>query len=178
MLKVLAIVALVIVVLVAGVIGLAMTRPDSFTVKRSIAIKAPPDKVFPLLEDFHRWAVWSPWEKKDPAMQRTFGGATSGKGATYAWSGDKNVGQGSMEILEAMPSSKVVIKLDFYKPFEAHNMAEFTLTPTAEGTNVLWSMYGPSPLIAKVMGLFMDMDKMVGPDFEAGLAAMKAAAEK
>lgn len=178
MLKILAIVVLVIVVLVAGLLAFAMTRPDSFTVKRSIVIKAPADRIFPLLDDFHRWAVWSPWEKKDPAMKRTFGGAEAGKGATYGWAGDKNVGQGSMEIVEATPPGKLVIKLDFLKPFEARNMAEFTLTPAADGTTVLWSMYGPNPLITKVMGLFIDMDKMIGRDFEAGLAAMKVAAEK
>jgi hypothetical protein len=178
MLKILAIIVVVVLVVVAGVLIYATTRPDSFRVQRSASIKAPPQKIFPLINDLKAWAGWSPYEKKDPAMQRSFGPITAGKGATYEWAGDKNVGQGRMEILEAQPSNKVLIKLDFIKPFEAHNMAEFTLEPKGDTTLATWAIYGPSAYITKVMGLFFNMDTMIGKDFEAGLADLKAAAEK
>ena len=178
MLKILAVIVVVVLVVIAGVLIYASTRPDSFRVQRSASIKAPPQKIFPLIDDLKAWAGWSPYEKKDPAMKRSFGPITAGKGATYEWAGDKNVGQGRMEILEAQPSSKVLIKLDFIKPFEAHNMAEFTLEPKGDTTQVTWAIYGPSAYITKVMGLFFNMDTMIGKDFEAGLADLKAAAEK
>jgi carbon monoxide dehydrogenase subunit G len=178
MLKILAVIVVVVLVVIAGVLIYASTRPDSFRVQRSASIKAPPQKIFPLIDDLKAWAGWSPYEKKDPAMKRSFGPITAGKGATYEWAGDKNVGQGRMEILEAQPSSKVLIKLDFIKPFEAHNMAEFTLEPKGDTTQVTWAIFGPSAYITKVMGLFFNMDTMIGKDFEAGLADLKAAAEK
>ncbi len=166
------------IILVAITLILASTKPDTFRMERSINIKAPPEKIFPLIADFHQMNTWSAWEKVDPKMKRSFTGAESGKGAKYAWDGNKEIGQGSMEILEATPSSKVLIKLDFYKPFEAHNMAEFTLTPHGETTTVNHAMFGPSPFISKLMCLFFSMDKMVGPKFEEGLATLKAIAEK
>lgn len=175
MLKVIGIVA---VMLIAGVLIFAATRPDTFRVERSASIKAPPERVFALINDFERWDAWSPWEKKDPAMKRTFGAATSGKGATYAWDGNKDVGQGSMEIVESVPPSKVALRLDFVKPFEAHNTVEFRLSPMGGATNVTWAMQGPVPYFAKIIHVFIDMDKMVGKDFEAGLASLKANAEK
>ena len=183
MLKTLAVIAVVVAVVVAGVLIYAATKPDSFTVKRTASIKAPPDRIFALINDLHGWAAWSPYEKKDPDMKRTFGGANPGKGAIYEWDGNKNVGSGRMEITEATPPSsagarKIVIKLDFVKPFEGHNTAEFTMDPQGDNTNVTWAMYGPSPYMFKVMGLFMDMDKMIGNDFAAGLANLKAIAEK
>ncbi|MBK7665770.1 MAG: SRPBCC family protein [Sterolibacteriaceae bacterium] len=172
------IIGLIVALVIAGVLILAATRPDTFRVQRAATIQAPPQKVFEFINDFDRWRVWSPWEKKDPAMKRTFGAATSGKGATYAWEGNKDVGQGSMEIAESAPPSRVAIKLDFVKPFEAHNMVEFTLEPKDEATAVTWSMQGHTPYFAKIIHLFFDMDSMVGKDFEAGLASLKAAAEK
>lgn len=172
------IIVLIIVAIIAGVLILAATKPDTFSVQRAATIKAPPEKVFALISDFNQWPAWSPWEKKDPAMKRTFGAKTSGVGATYAWEGNKDVGQGGMEITEAVPSSKVALKLDFLKPFEAHNTVEFTLTAAGDGTNVTWAMQGPTPFIGKIMHVFINMDKMVGKDFEAGLANMKMAAEK
>jgi hypothetical protein len=178
MLKVLGYAVLVVLVVIAGVLVYASTRPDSFRVARSVDINAPADRIYPLIADFKRWASWSPYEKKDPAMKRSFGSVTAGKGATYAWDGDKNVGQGSMEILEASAPSKVVIKLDFVKPFEAHNTAEFALQPKGDATQVTWSIHGPSPFISKVVTMFMNMDTMIGKDFEAGLADLKALAEK
>jgi len=171
-------IALALVVLVAAVLLFATTRPDTFSVQRTATIKATPDKVFPLINDFHQWSVWSPWEKLDPAMQRTHGGPVAGKGANYAWVGNSKVGEGRMEILESAPSSKVSIKLDFIKPFEGHNIADFTLTPQGDSTQVTWVMNGPAPYITKLMGIFVSMDQMIGKDFEAGLANMKAAAEK
>ena len=168
----------VLLVVVAGFLAYASTRPDTLRVQRSATIKAPPDKIFPLITDLRRWSVWSPWEKKDPAMKRTFGGVDSGQGAVYAWQGNSDVGEGRMEIVEVTPPSKVAIQLDFIKPLEGHNVAEFTLTPKGEATDVTWLMYGPTPFIGKVLGIFMNMDAMIGNDFEAGLASLKAVAEK
>lgn len=166
-----------IVLLVIVVLAFAASRPDSFRVERQIVVNAPAERLFALIEDFHQWGLWSPWEKLDPQLKRTHSGPPKGVGATYAWEGNPNVGSGRMEILEAVPPSRVLIKLDFLKPFEAHNRAEFTLTPEGEGTRVLWAMTGAQPFPMKVMGLFMSMDSMVGKDFEKGLTAMKSAAE-
>jgi len=170
-------IAIVVVVAIAAILGYAMTMPDNFRVQRTTSIKAPPEKIFPLINDFHRWGSWSPWEKMDPEMKRTYSGAASGKGAAYAWQGNSKVGEGRMEIADTSPPSKVTIKLDFMKPFEAHNTAEFTLEPKGDSTNVTWAMYGPSEFITKVMGVFVSMDKMIGKDFETGLANLKTVAE-
>jgi uncharacterized protein YndB with AHSA1/START domain len=167
---------IVVVVLIAAILVYAATLPDDFRVQRTTSIKASPEKIFALINDLHRWDSWSPWEKMDPAMQRTFSGATAGKGAVYAWQGNSKVGEGRMEIADASPPSRVMIKLDFIKPIEGHNTAEFTLDPKADSTNVTWSMYGPSAYIAKVIGVFASMDKMIGKEFETGLANMKAVA--
>lgn len=175
MMRIIAVVALA---ALAGVLLLAATKPDSFRVQRSASIKAPPEKIFPLINDFSRWGAWSPYEKKDPAMQRRLGAATAGKGAVYAWAGDKNVGKGRMEIAESSPPSKVVLKLDFSAPFEAHNVVEFTMTPKGDATEVNWDTRGPTPYLAKILHVFFDMDRMVGSDFEAGLAGLKALAER
>lgn len=177
MLKTLGILAVIVVVVIAGVLIYATTRPETFRVERTVAMKAPPDKIYPLINDLKAWTAWSPYEKKDPAMKRTYGAVTAGKGATYAWEGDKNVGQGSMEIIESSPG-KVVIKLDFLKPFEAHNTGEFLLRPKGDVTDVTWAIYGPSPYMSKVIGTFVDFDKMIGKDFEQGLADLKAVVEK
>jgi uncharacterized protein YndB with AHSA1/START domain len=172
------IIGIIVAVLIAGVLIFATTKPDTFGVQRSASIKAPPEKVFALINDFKAWGAWSPWEKKDPAMKRTFGTTTAGKGATYAWDGNKDVGQGSMEITDAVPSSKIALKLDFIKPFEGHNTVDFTLEPKGDMTNVTWMMQGPAPYLSKLIQVFCDMDAMVGKDFEAGLTNLKAAAEK
>lgn len=171
-------VVVVVVALIAGVLIFAATKPDTFRVERAAGIKAPPEKVFALINDFKRWDAWSPWEKKDPAMKRTWGAVTSGKGAYYGWDGNGDVGQGSMEITESVPSSKVALKLDFVKPFAGHNTVAFTLAPQGDTTNVTWTMQGPAPFVTKVMQVFCNMDSMIGKDFEEGLANMKAAAEK
>jgi len=169
-------------ILIAGILGLAAMRPDTFRVERSIDINAPAETIFPLINDYKNWPQWSPYENIDPAMQRTFSGTPSGKGSIYEWSGNKNIGHGRMEIIDTTPPSKIVIKLDFFSPFEAHNIAEFAMRPqgnaTNLATNVTWSMHGPQPFMAKVMHMFFNMDKMVGGQFEQGLAGMKAVAEK
>jgi uncharacterized protein YndB with AHSA1/START domain len=162
---------------VAGILGYAAMRPGSFRVERSARIDAPPDRVFAVINDFHEWPSWSPWEEIDPAMNRTHSGPTNGKGAIYEWKGNKKVGEGRMEITESIPSQKVGIKLDFLKPFEAHNNVEISLAPSGKSTDVTWAMFGESPFLMKVMGLFMSMDKMVGKDFEKGLAKLKARVE-
>jgi len=129
------------VVVIVALLAFAATRPDTFSVVRATTIKAPPEKIYPLIADFHGWSAWSPWEKLDPAMKRTFEGPASGKGAIYAWEGDSKVGAGRMEITDATPASKVVIKLDFLKPIEGHNTTEFALAPAGDGTRVTWDMH-------------------------------------
>ena len=172
-----AIIGGVVAALVAGVLGVAATKPNSFRVQRSMKIDAPPEKIFALISDFHRWEAWSPWDKIDPALKRSYSGSGSGKGAVYSWEGNRQVGSGRMEITEVSSPSRVALKLDFYKPFEAHNITEFTLEPEGNSTNVTWAMHGPSIFVTKVMNVFISMDQMVGKDFEKGLAAMKKIAE-
>lgn len=171
------IILLVVVCLVAIILIYAATKPSSFSITRTIKINAPAEKIIAELIDFKRWKDWSPWEGKDPAMQRSFSGAQSGVGSVYEWDGNKDVGQGRMEILEVIPSQKVLIQLDFFKPFEAHNFAEFTLTQDSNGTLIVWEMRGPQNYMGKVVSVFMNIDKMVGADFEAGLAKLKAVSE-
>jgi hypothetical protein len=169
--------AIVVVVLALAVVGFAMTKPDSYRVQRTTNVKAPPEKIFPLINDFHSWGSWSPWEKLDPTMKRTHSGAESGKGAVYEWDGNRKIGKGRMEITDASPS-KITIKLDFLRPIEGHNIAEFTLEPQGDSTNVTWAMYGPAPFISKVIQVFFSMDSMVGKEFDTGLANLKSIAEK
>ncbi|HWZ41614.1 MAG TPA: SRPBCC family protein [Bradyrhizobium sp.] len=182
MFETLIIIAVVLAIIIAVILILAATKPDTFRVQRAAMVNAPADRVFPLISDFRQWLNWSPWEGRDPALKRSYSGAERGKGAVYAWDGNKNVGSGRMEILEASPPSnlpsKVVIKLDFLKPFEAHNTAEFTMLPQGGATNVIWVMHGPAPFMSKVMQVFMNMDRMIGKDFEAGLANLKTMTEK
>ncbi|MEO5844104.1 MAG: SRPBCC family protein [Caldimonas sp.] len=172
-------IGIVVAVLIAAVLAFAATRPDDFSVRRSIAIKAEPAKIYPLIVDFRHWPTWSPWEKLDPAMKRTLSGPPGRAGAIYEWDGSSKVGAGRMEVKDAVPPSKVLIQLDFLRPFEAHNVADFTLARRADmSTEVTWQMRGPAPFVSKLMGVFVDMDKMIGKDFETGLANLKAAAEK
>lgn len=178
MLKALAILGIVVVVAIVAVLIYASTRPDTFRVERSLAMKAPPEKIFPYLTELKRWQEWSPYEGRDPAMKRTYSGAESGKGAIYEWDGDKNVGKGRMEVLDATSPNRVVIKLDFIKPFEGHNTAELTVQPKDGQTVVTWAMYGPSPFMSKLIGTFMSFDDMIGRDFAAGLVKLKTIVEK
>lgn len=166
------------VAVIGALLVVATMQPDTFRVQREATIQAPPDKVFAFVNDFRQWPAWSPWEKLDPAMTRTLGGPPGGLGATYGWKGNKEVGQGRMEIIESAPPGKLTIKLDFLEPFEAHDTADFSFEARDGGTRVTWAMHGPSPFVSKVMGLFVSMDKMIGKDFETGLANLKAAAER
>ncbi len=156
----------------------AASRHDAFRIERSTNIQASPEKIFVLINDFKQWEEWSPWEKIDPVLKRTYSGPTSGVGAVYAWQGNKNVGQGRMEIIEASPFSKVTIKLDFIVPFAAHNTVEFTLVKKGDTTKLTQAMYGSRPYISKLMGLFFSMEKMVGGKYEEGLANLKNIAEQ
>ena len=168
---------IVILVLVAGLLLFAASKPDSFSVVRSINIHASEEQIFTKINNFSNWKSWSPWEKMDLDMQRTLSGPAEGLGAKYAWVGNDNVGQGSMEITESVPAKKVLIKLDFVKPFECHNIAEFNLAREGDSVKVTWEMRGPNLFIGKLMSIFTDMDKMVGKDFEAGLVNLKQIAE-
>jgi hypothetical protein len=182
MFEIIAIIAVILAIGIAVVLILAANKPDTFSVRRAAVVKAPPERIFPLISDFHQWAAWSPWENRDPAMNRSYSGSQSGKGAVYAWEGNKNVGSGRMEILDAASPSTVIIKLDFLKPFEAHNTAEFTMLPQGDAagpaTSINWVMHGPAPFMSKVMQVFMNMDSMIGKDFEIGLANLKRLTEK
>ena len=178
MFEIIAVIAVVIALAVAIILTLAMSKPNIFRVQRIATIKAPAETIFALINDFHLWASWSPWENRDLAMKRSFSGAESGKGAAYAWDGDKNVGSGRMEILDVSAPSKIVIKLDFFKPFEGHNTAEFTMLPQGDGTHVTWVMHGPANFMSRLIQVFMNLDNMIGRDFEAGLANLKRLTEK
>ena len=178
MVEIIAVIAIVLAIAIAIVLILAATKPGSFSVVRAISVRAQPELIFPLINDFHQWVSWSPYENKDPAMKRSYSGAASGKGAIYGWDGNNNVGSGRMEILEASIPSKILIKLDFFKPFEGHNTAEFTMLPQGDATNLNWVMRGPAPFISKLMQVFMNLDHMIGKDFEVGLANLKKLTEK
>lgn len=170
--------AIVTVVLLAALLAYSATLPDTLVVQRATSIKAPPEKVFALINDLHAWSAWSPYEQKDPAMKKIYSGAPSGKGAAFEWDGNSNVGKGRLEILDAPAPSKVAMRLHMLKPFEAKNTVEFTLDTKGNTTEVAWAMQGSMPYLSKVLSVFIDMDKMVGRDFEAGLANLKNLAEK
>jgi hypothetical protein len=168
-----------VVIAIIAVLAIAETKPGIFRVERTTSINAPPERIYALLDDFRDWSAWSPYERLDPEMKRTYSGPESGKGASYAWEGSGRVGAGRMEIAEAAPPSKVIIKLDVAKPVAAHNnYAEFRLDPKGDTTHVTWIMHGPTPYVARVMSVFFSMDAMVGKDFEAGLANLKSLAER
>ena len=172
------IIVAVVAALLGGLFGFAATKPNSFRIQRTTRINAPPQKIFPMINDFHHWTAWSPWEQLDPNLKRKYSGAASGPGAVYDWSGNGKAGTGRMEIKDVATGRKVVIQLDFIKPIKAQNTAEFTLSPQGATTEVTWAMYGPSRFMSKVISVFMNMDKLVGKDFEKGLAALKVEAEK
>ena len=178
MLKLLAAAGAVVAVPVVAVLAAASRKPDAFTIRRSLTIQAPPERLYALVEDFRAWAGWSPFERMDPGMTKTYGGEATGLGATYAWSGNNQAGSGHMTITAAEPARKLVIALTFTKPFQASNVATFSFEPAAAGTTVSWTMEGKRPLMGKVVGLFMDMDAMIGRQFDEGLAGMRAIAER
>lgn len=162
---------------VVGLLLYAAVRPDNFHIERTVIIKAPAEKLFPLIDNFKAWQAWTPYNK-DPEMKKTFSGKVSGVGARYEWEGNKEVGKGSVEINEAIPNKRVVIDLHMIKPFESHNRVEFTLTQENSETKVIWAMDSRQNYIARLLGVFIDMDRMVGGDFETGLTNLKALAEK
>ena len=168
---------IVIAALIVGILLFAATKPDTFHFERAATINASPEQIAPLITDFHNWTAWSPWEKLDPTMQRTYAGPSSGPGAIYEWSGNSDVGSGRMEITGATPT-QIDIKLDFLAPMATSNQTRFVLTPDNATTNVLWSMDGPMPYMSKLMTVFVSMEKLLSKDFEAGLANLKAAAER
>lgn len=153
-------------------------QPSAFRVSRSIRIAAPPAIVFSHVNDFHKWGAWSPWAKLDPNMIETHAGPNEGEGASYSWAGNGNVGEGRMTITECRPAEHLKLQLEFFKPFKGSNTAEFTFEPDGDGTKVTWSMYGEQQFCAKAMGLIINMDKMIGNNFEQGLAEMKLLSEK
>lgn len=163
--------------LVAGLVLMAARKPDMFRVERRTTIGADAATIFALIDDLEQWDRWSPWAHKDPAMRKSFGTLRKGQGASMAWDGNKQVGRGRMSIMDSRPPDLVSMRLDFEAPFKATNFARFTLQPEIGGTEVVWSMEGPAPLISKIMDMLMNMDRMIGRDFEAGLANLKSAAE-
>ena len=171
-------VAIIIGVVVLAIVVFIAMRPGKFRLSRSTTIQAPADPVFRLVNDFHEWTAWSPWEGLDPHMQRTYEGANSGKNAGYRWEGNNKVGAGRMTIVESVPPERVAIRLEFTRPMRATNRTTFTFVPKGlEATDVTWSMEGNNGFMAKAFGLFMDMEKLVGKDFERGLDKLKATAE-
>jgi uncharacterized protein YndB with AHSA1/START domain len=178
MLKIIGIIAGVLVVGIIGVLAYATTAPDTFAVQRSIAIKAPPEKIFPLINELKTMNEWNPFAKQDPTIRLTYSGPASGKGAANSWDSDGSAGQGRLEITDSAPPSQVTMRLDMAKPMEGHNTIVFALQPQADGTQVTWSMTGAMSYVAKVICTFVNMDRMIGGEFEKGLAELKAMAEK
>jgi len=173
---------IIVAVLVVGVAGLVLyalaTQPDTFRVQRAMAINAPADKIFAIVSDLRRGAEWSPYEKKDLAMKKTFSGPPTGPGSQLAWDGNSEVGAGTLTIADAKAPSKVVLKLDMTRPMEGHNTIEYDLAADGAGTKMTWSMHGPMNIVSKVMCTFVSLDKMIGKDFEDGLRNLKAIAER
>jgi uncharacterized protein YndB with AHSA1/START domain len=179
-LKTIIIVAVAIAAVLAYVVIFAATRPNTFRLERSVTIDAAPEKIFPLIDNFHNWSSWAPQDKEDPSMKRTYSGAASGAGAVSDWHSTGNAGSGRMSIIESMPPTRVLVKVDFVKPFAAHNLNEFILEPISElgpATKVTWSMQGSNLYVMKLMSAFVNMDRVMGKHFETGLNNLKKAAE-
>ena len=170
-------VLIAIVVIVGGLAVVVATQPEEFKVSRTTSVKASPDVIFNQINDFHNWDKWSPWAKLDPNMKTTYSGPPAGVGSSYSWTGNDEVGEGKMTVIESRPSEQVKIDLDFIKPFAAKNLTEFSLKPDGDTTQVTWVMTGKKNFATKAFCLVMDMDKMVGGDFEKGLAQMKTVVE-
>lgn len=177
MFKLVIIAVIVLAALAAAVLIYASTKPDTFHVERSITIKAAPEKIFPLINDFRLWDAWTPYNK-DPAMKKTYSGNGSGKGAQYAWEGNKEVGKGEITISDTTPPNKLVFDLHMISPFEGRNVATISLTAAGESTKVTWALDDKHKLMHKTMTLFLNLDNMIGKDFETGLVKLKAIAEK
>jgi uncharacterized protein YndB with AHSA1/START domain len=169
---------LTVAAVIAALLIYAATKPDAFRIQRSTTIAAPPDKVFALINDLRQFNTWNPFAKMDPQSVITYDATTAGVGGAYNWQGEKS-GAGRMQIAESVPAQRVTAKLDFTKPFEAHNLVDFSVQAQGDkSSTVTWAMHGPMPYLNRLMTIFFDMDKTVGKDFEAGLANLKALAEK
>ena len=167
----------IVVVLLAGVLFLAALKPDQLTVERSTHVNAGPQALFALVNDFHHWSQWAPQDRSDPKMRRSYRGAASGVGAISDWASSGSAGKGRMRIMAAVPPSRIIVQVDFVKPFEAHNINEVSFAPEGAGTRVTWAMHGTNVYMAKIMSVFVNMDRMMGAHFEAGLRNLKAASE-
>lgn len=172
--KILLAIVLVVLLLVGGLLAVVATRPDSFKVSRSAVIPAPPAVVFEQVNDLHKFNEWSPWSKIDPNAKLTFEGPAAGKGATFGWAGNAEIGEGKMIITESRPNEQILMDLIFIKPFEGTSLTEFTFKPEGDGTNITWTMSGKNNFFAKAIGLVMDCDAMIGSQFEKGLENLKA----
>jgi len=170
-------IAIAVLVLIVALLVFIGTRPADFRIERSAQIGASGDAIFAIINDLHQWGRWSPYDKRDPEMKKTFEGPPTGPGASYSWNGNKNVGEGRLTIVESKPGQLVSMKLEFTRPFKCTNRVNFTLTPAANGTLVSWIMDGRNNFMAKAFSLIINMDKMVGTDFESGLANLKAVVE-
>jgi uncharacterized protein YndB with AHSA1/START domain len=171
-------ISIALLILILGILLYAAMKPDSIRVQRSTEIKAQPEKVFALINDLKNWSRWEPQDRKDPSLKRTFSGAESGKGAESDWQGSGQAGKGKMLIVESLPPSRVVVQVDFERPFEAHNVNQFVLVPAGEMTNITWTMQGTNVYILKLMSVFMNTDKIMGAHFEEGLRNLKQVAEQ
>jgi uncharacterized protein YndB with AHSA1/START domain len=171
------IIAGVVAVIIVALIVVVAIQPEDFRLSRSTTVAAPPADIFSQINDFHNWDLWSPWAKLDPTMKTTFAGSAAGEGSTYSWSGNSKVGEGRMTITKSQPPELVLIQLEFLRPMRANNLTEFTFKPEAQETRVTWTMSGKKNFMAKAFHLIMNMEKMVGPDFEKGLAQLKSVVE-
>jgi uncharacterized protein YndB with AHSA1/START domain len=171
-------VLLIVAAAIALLLIYASTRPDTFAVERSTTIAAPASKLFPLINDMRQFNTWNPYARKDPAMKAEYSGLAAGPGAVFDFQGNKDVGKGRISVTGATEPSLVTMQLDMWEPFEGHNTVNFILAPDGAGTRVTWAMHGPSAFITKLMGIFFNMDQLIGKDFEAGLANLKQVAEK
>jgi uncharacterized protein YndB with AHSA1/START domain len=168
----------ILAVLIAAILLFAATKPDTFRIQRSLIIQAPPEKIFPLINDLHQWPQWAPQDKEDPSMKRAYGGAESGLGAISDWSGSGSTGRGRMIITESVPPKRITLQVDWVKPFTARNLNQFTLEPDGTSTRVSWSMEGPNLYAMKLMSIFTNMDHLMGQHFETGLANLKLLSER
>lgn len=168
---------IILLVLLGALLLLASRQPDAFAIERSLVVSAPAEMIYPRIADLHQWNAWSPYEKLDPQMKKVFNGTPGAAGASYYWNGNSKAGEGTMTVRELMPPSKVTMQLDLLKPIEGHHVVEFNLEPADGGTRVTWAMRGSNTFLSKVVGVFMNMDTMIGKDFEDGLAALKTQVE-
>ena len=168
---------LLITAAVIAILAIAGTRPATYHVERSAVMTAPPQVVYGIVNDFHRWPDWSPWQHLDPAMKTTIQGSGVGAGTTYSWVGNNDAGEGSMAITESTPANHIAMKLEFVKPFKSSADVNFRLVPEGDGTRITWAMDGNNNFMSKVMCMFVSMDSMIGKDFDSGLANLKRVSE-